>query len=159
MLTSHTSSEEEQTLYLREFAQNIRNYNEGPQLLEDTADQHAFYRKLFYRQFFPSLPIPRSGLLIPLKKLFHSQCCRVFLKFLFNVGLENKLTRAPLLGLAKSLYHFCGCTSFFSPQLILKINQRIAMVLKLAMSKEKVNQFNYFLPKLGSNVDLCIYLT
>ena len=38
MLTSHTSSEEELTLYLREFAQNIRNYNEGPQLLEDTAD-------------------------------------------------------------------------------------------------------------------------
>ena len=31
-------SEEEKTLYLRKFAQNIRNYNEGPQLLEDTAD-------------------------------------------------------------------------------------------------------------------------
>ena len=38
MLTSHTSSEEEKILYLRKFAQNIRNNNEGPQLLEDTAD-------------------------------------------------------------------------------------------------------------------------
>ena len=28
MLTSHTSSEEEKILYLRKFAQNIRNYNE-----------------------------------------------------------------------------------------------------------------------------------
>ena len=35
MLTSHTSSEEEKILYLRKFAQNIRNDNEGPQLLED----------------------------------------------------------------------------------------------------------------------------
>ena len=38
MLTSHTSSEEEKILYLRKFAQNIANNNEGPQLLEDTAD-------------------------------------------------------------------------------------------------------------------------
>ena len=38
MLTSHTSSEEEKISYLRKFAQNIRNNNRGPQLLEDTAD-------------------------------------------------------------------------------------------------------------------------
>ena len=38
MLTSHTSSEEENIPYLRKFAINIRNNNEGPQLLEDTAD-------------------------------------------------------------------------------------------------------------------------
>ena len=37
MLTSHISSEEEKILYLRKFAQNIRNYNKCPQLLEDTA--------------------------------------------------------------------------------------------------------------------------
>ena len=37
-LTSHTSPEEEKILYLRKFAQNTRNYNEDPQLLEDTAD-------------------------------------------------------------------------------------------------------------------------
>ena len=30
--------EEEKILYLRKFSQNIRNNNEGPQLLEDTAD-------------------------------------------------------------------------------------------------------------------------
>ena len=38
MLTSHSSSEDEKILYLRKFAQIIRNNNEGPQLLEDTAD-------------------------------------------------------------------------------------------------------------------------
>ena len=38
MLAWHTSSEEEKILYLQKFAQNIRNNNEGPQLLEDTAD-------------------------------------------------------------------------------------------------------------------------
>ena len=38
MLIWHTSSEEEKILYLRKFAKNIRNNNEGPQLLEDTAD-------------------------------------------------------------------------------------------------------------------------
>ena len=38
MLTSHTSSEEEKILYFRKFAHHIRNNNEGPQLLEDTAD-------------------------------------------------------------------------------------------------------------------------
>ena len=29
------------------------------------------------RQFFPSLPTPGTGLLIPLKKLFYSECWRV----------------------------------------------------------------------------------
>ena len=38
MLASHTSPEEEKILYLQKFAQNIRNNNEGPQLLEDAAD-------------------------------------------------------------------------------------------------------------------------
>ena len=38
MLTSYTSSEEENIPYLRNFAQNIRNNNEGPKLFEDTAD-------------------------------------------------------------------------------------------------------------------------
>ena len=42
MLTLHTSSEEEKILYLPKFAQNIRNNNEGPQLLEDSADWQAF---------------------------------------------------------------------------------------------------------------------
>ena len=34
------------------------------------------------RQFFPSLPTRRTGILIPLKKLFYSQCWRVLLQFL-----------------------------------------------------------------------------
>ena len=34
------------------------------------------------RQFFPSLPTSRTGLLIPLKKLFYSQSWRVLLQFL-----------------------------------------------------------------------------
>ena len=38
MLTSHTSSEEEDIPCLRKFAQNIGNNNEGSELLEDTAD-------------------------------------------------------------------------------------------------------------------------
>ena len=33
------------------------------------------------RQFFPSLPNPRTGLFIPLKKLFYSQRWRVLLQF------------------------------------------------------------------------------
>ena len=89
MLTSHTSSEEEKILYLRKFAQNIRNNNEGPQLFEDTADYHAFYRKLWERRpqvldlAKSSLPhTSRTGLLIPLKKLFYSQCWTVLLQFL-----------------------------------------------------------------------------
>ena len=38
MLTSHTSSEEEKVSYLRKFAQNIRDNNEGRELLEYTAE-------------------------------------------------------------------------------------------------------------------------
>ena len=34
------------------------------------------------RQFFLSLPTPRTGLLIPLNKLFYNQCWRVLLQFL-----------------------------------------------------------------------------
>ena len=38
MLTSYTSSEEEEISYLHKFAQNIRDNNEGCELLEGTAD-------------------------------------------------------------------------------------------------------------------------
>ena len=38
MLTSYTSSEEENIPYLRKFDQNIRNSNERPRLFEGTAD-------------------------------------------------------------------------------------------------------------------------
>ena len=52
----------------------------------------------------PFPPHPRTVLLIPFKKLFYSQCWRVLLQFYHNEGLENKLTRTPLLGLDKSIY-------------------------------------------------------
>ena len=55
MLTLHTSSEEEKILYLREFAQNIRNNSKGPQLLED-----VFYHKLWEHR--PQVPSPPPGL-------------------------------------------------------------------------------------------------
>lgn len=38
MLTSYTSSEEENMRYLRKFAQNIKNNNDGPKIFENTAD-------------------------------------------------------------------------------------------------------------------------
>ena len=38
MMTQYTSSEEGNIPYLRKFAQNIRNNDEGPKLFEDTAD-------------------------------------------------------------------------------------------------------------------------
>ena len=41
MLTSYTSSGEENIPYLRKVAQSIRKNNERPKLLEDTADEHA----------------------------------------------------------------------------------------------------------------------
>ena len=41
MLTSYTSSGEENIPYLRKFAQTIRKNNERPKLLEDTADEDA----------------------------------------------------------------------------------------------------------------------
>ena len=37
MLTSYTSSEEENIPHLRKFAPNIWNKDEGPKLFEDTA--------------------------------------------------------------------------------------------------------------------------
>ena len=62
-----------------------------------------------------SLPSPSPAVvsLSPWRNSFTASVAEFFKSFYFNVGLENKLTRAPLLGLAKS--HFCGCTSFFSP--------------------------------------------
>ena len=54
MLTSHTSSEEEKIPYLQKFAQTTGKNNECPQLLENTADQHACYHKLWERR--PQVP-------------------------------------------------------------------------------------------------------
>ena len=46
MLSSHTSSEEDNITNLRIFAQNTRNNDEGPKLLEDIADWHACFENI-----------------------------------------------------------------------------------------------------------------
>ena len=51
------------------------------------------------RHFFPS----RTGPLIPLKNSSTASAEEFYYSFYYNEGLENKLTRAPLLGLAKSI--------------------------------------------------------
>ena len=43
MLSSHTSSEEDNITNLRIFSQNTRNNDEGPKLFEDIADWHACF--------------------------------------------------------------------------------------------------------------------
>ena len=111
MLTACTSSEEENTPYLRKSGHNIKNNDESRKLSEDTADQHVcscenIVPRSRLRQFFPTSPPPElvfqsieETLLQPVLKSFIT----VFIQC--NVGLENKLTRAPLLGLAKSIYY------------------------------------------------------
>ena len=109
MLTACTSSEEENTPYLRKFGQNIKNNAEGRKL-SDTADQHVCSCENIVPQIqtlsiLPHLPPPElvfqsieETLLQPVLKTFKT----AFIQY--NEGLENKLTRAPLLGLAKSIY-------------------------------------------------------
>ena len=107
MLTSHTSSEEEKILYLRfrKFAQNIRNYNEVLSCLKIPLTSMRFTASSENsrpRQFFPSLPIPPP--LNPLEETLLQSVLRSFITVFIVTRLENKLTRAPLLGLAKSIY-------------------------------------------------------
>ena len=52
-----------------------------------------------------NLPTPRTGLLIPLKNSSTASAEEFCYNLYYNEGLENKLTRAPLLGLAKSIYY------------------------------------------------------
>ena len=111
MPTACTSSEEKNTPNLRKFRHNIKNNDEGRTLSEDTADQYVCscentLPRSRLRQFFPTYPPPElvfqsieETLLQPVLKSFIT----VFIQC--NVGLENKLTRAPLLGLAKSMYY------------------------------------------------------
>ena len=98
MLTLHTSSEEEKILYLREFAQNIRNNSKGPQLLED-----VFYDKLW--EHHPQVPSPPLGLFsysleeTPLQPVLKS-----FIT-VFNIMRGYKINKSSVLGLAKSMYY------------------------------------------------------
>ena len=115
MLTSHTLSEEEKIPYHRKFSQNIRNKNEGPQLLGNTTDKHECWSlcKLWERRsqvpdlVNSSLPSPPpEWSLNPHWKTSSTASAEEFhYSFYYNEGLENKLTRAPLLGLAKSIYY------------------------------------------------------
>ena len=102
MLTSYTSSEEENIPYLRKFLQNIRNNNEGPQLLKVVRTSSPGSRP---GQFFPP-PHPPDWFLNPLEKTFLQPMLKSFFTVFiqYNGELANKLTRAPLLGLAKSIY-------------------------------------------------------
>ena len=111
MLTVCTSSEKENTPYLRKFGHKIKNNDESLKLSEDTADQHVcscenIVPRSRLRKFFPTSPPPElvlqsieESLLQPVLKTLIT----VFIQY--NEGLENKLTRAPLLGLAKSIYY------------------------------------------------------
>ena len=100
MLTSCTSSEEDNIPYLRKFGHNTKNNDNGCNLSEDTASSSPGSR-----QFFPTSPPPElvfhstdETLLQPVLKSFIT----VFIQY--NEELENKLTRTPLLGLAKSVH-------------------------------------------------------
>ena len=102
MLTSHTSSEEENIPHLRKFLQNIRNNNEGPQLHK--CCENIVPRFQTWSILPPSQPPDWSlnyfeeNFLQPVLKSF-------FIVFIqCNEGLENKPTRTLLLGLAKSMY-------------------------------------------------------
>ena len=114
MLTSYTSSEEENILFLRKFAQNMRNSSGSPKpFFEDTADQVRVDRLASCENIVPRfqtssiqpnyppdwyLTAVGETLLQPVLKSFIT----VFIQY--NEGQENKLTRALLLGSAKSIY-------------------------------------------------------
>ena len=110
MLTLCTSSEEDNIPYLRKFSHNTKNNDNGCNLSQDTANMCVVVRTSSPgsrpRQFFPTSPPPElvfhstdETLLQPVLKRFIT----VFIQY--NEGLENKLTRTPLLGLAKSVYN------------------------------------------------------
>ena len=58
------------------------------------------------RQFSPTLPTPQTGLLIPWRNSSTASTEELYYSFYYNEGLGNKLTRAPLLVLAKSIYYY-----------------------------------------------------
>ena len=59
------------------------------------------------RQLFSYFPTPRTGPKIPLEETLLWPVLKSFITvFIIIEGLENKLTRAPRLGLAKSIYYF-----------------------------------------------------
>ena len=108
---THTSSEEEKILYLQNF---FRTSGRTTKVLSCWR-----YRWLACvlsqvvrtsspgsrpRQFFPSLPNPGMVSWSSWRNSSTASAEEFSYSFYYNEGLENKLTRAPLLGLAKSIY-------------------------------------------------------
>ena len=54
-------------------------------LVDRFASCENIVARFLVNSFFPPPPYPRTGLLIPLKKLFNSQCWRVLWQFLFSI--------------------------------------------------------------------------
>ena len=98
MLTSYTSSEKENIPYIRKFVKNIKNNDGGAKLFKDTADYHACWSPCKLWENRPQVP-DLVWSLNPLERFYYS-----FIQH--NEGLENKLTRTLLLGLAKSIYYW-----------------------------------------------------
>ena len=108
MLKSYTS-EEENIPYLRKLAKNI---------IEQQRASQAVWRYRWLACVLIALQVVRTSspgsrprqlfrpleeiLLQPVRKSFVS----VFVQNIVSRGLENNLTRAPLLGLAKSIYYY-----------------------------------------------------
>ena len=100
MLSSYTSSEEDNIPYLRMFVQTIRNNNEGPKLLKIPLTSMRVLRTSppGSRPRLVSYPLEEN----PLQPVL---TCFITVFIQCNEGLENNLTRALLLGLAKSIYY------------------------------------------------------
>ena len=85
---------------------------EGPKLFEDTADEHVVDHFASSENIVPRFqassvlsPLP-PGLFpkSPWIKSSTASAEEFYYNFYYNEGLENKLTEAQLLGLAKSTY-------------------------------------------------------
>ena len=100
MLSSYTSSEEDNIPYLRMFVQTIRNNNKGPKLLKIPLTSMRVLRTSppGSRPRLVSYPLEEN----PLQPVL---TCFITVFIQCNEGLENNLTGALLLGLAKSIYY------------------------------------------------------
>ena len=102
MRTSCTSSEEGNSPYLRKFGHNIKNNDEGRKL---SVVVRTSFPGSWLRQFFPTSP-PTELVFQSIEETLLQPVLKSFITVViqYNEGLENKLTRPPLFGLAKSIY-------------------------------------------------------
>ena len=100
MPSSYTSSEEDNIPHLRMFVQTIRNNNKGPKLLKIPLTSMRVLRTSppGSRPRLVSYPLEEN----PLQPVL---TCFITVFIQCNEGLENNLTGALLLGLAKSIYY------------------------------------------------------